>query len=226
MATSTSLSRVAALAAVALVLGSGVPAQRPDWTKQLDADELELVGYAGHVPDSRKPKITAFFPRESYPVGGGAELRITDTAQEVSIQVLRAGTRTKRVAAHDVMTGSPVTALRQIGAVSGRRSISIRLGSTWASGTRPSCFVPARSASMPSRSCCRRRPGRPTTSGTTTATACPTPGTPRGARRAWPARSSTAACRRTTNTTTSTSSTGRTPRITTPTTSPTRTSTP
>ncbi len=134
MATSTSLSRVAALSAVALVLGSGAPAQRPDWTKQLDADELELVGYAGHVPDSRKPKITAFFPRESYPVGGIAELRITDTAQEVSIQVLRAGTRTKRVAAHDVMTGSPVTALRQIGAVSGRRSISIRLGSTWASG--------------------------------------------------------------------------------------------
>src|SRR5438876_1242586 len=126
MATSTSLSRVVALAAAALVLGSGAPAQRPDWTKQLDADELELVGYAGHVPDSRKPKITAFFVRGSYPVGGVAELQITDTAQQVSIQVLRAGTRTKRVAANDVMTGSPVTAVRPIGAVFGHRRISVR----------------------------------------------------------------------------------------------------
>src|SRR5436309_15830232 len=117
MATSTSLRRAAALVAAALVLGPGAPAHRPDWTAQLDADELDLVGYAGHVPDSTKPKLTAYFPRESYGPGTTADLQITDTAREVGIQVLRAGTGAKRVEAHDIMTGSPMTAVRWIGNV-------------------------------------------------------------------------------------------------------------
>ncbi len=69
MATFTSLRRAALLAAAALVLGSGAHHSRPDWTKNLDDDERSLVGFAGHVPDSVKPKVTAFFPNESYAVG-------------------------------------------------------------------------------------------------------------------------------------------------------------
>jgi hypothetical protein len=134
MATSSSLSRAAALIAAALVLGPGAPAHRPDWTAQLDADELDMVGFAGHVPDSTKPKITAFFPRESYEPGAIAELQIADQARNVSIQVLRAGTREQRVTANDIMTGTPVTAVRRIGAVTGNRAVWVRLGADWASG--------------------------------------------------------------------------------------------
>jgi hypothetical protein len=134
MATSSTLSRVVALGAAALVLGSGAPTHRPDWTKQLDADELELVGFAGHVPDSKKPKLTAYFPRESYSPGAVADLQITDTAQNVAIQVMRAGTEAKRVRAHDVMTGAPMTAVHAIGPVAGRRNVRVQLGSDWPSG--------------------------------------------------------------------------------------------
>ncbi len=134
MATSSSLSRAVALVAAAFVLGSGAPAHSPDWTAQLDADELDMVGFAGHVPDSTKPKITAFFPRESYAPGAVAELQITDTARDLGIQVLHAGTVEKRVHAHDVMTGSPMTAVSWIGSVGGRRTVTVRLGANWPSG--------------------------------------------------------------------------------------------
>jgi hypothetical protein len=133
MATSSSLRRGGALVAAALVLGPGAPAHRPGWTERLDADELSLVGYAGHVPDSTKPKITAFFSRESYPVGGVAELQITDHARGVSIRVLRAG-MVPRATANDIMTGSPVTPVRRIGTVAGARTVAVRLGSRWPSG--------------------------------------------------------------------------------------------
>ena len=66
MATSTSLSKVALLAATVLVLCcSAANDTRPEWIKHLDADELDLVGYAGHIPDSTKPKVTAFFPHRA-----------------------------------------------------------------------------------------------------------------------------------------------------------------
>src|SRR3954453_2954253 len=119
MATFTSLSRVALLGAAALVLGSGSHHGRPDWTKNLDADELELVGFAGHVPDSAQPKITAFFPHESYATGSTARLQITDRAGDVALQMFRAGMNSKRITASDVMTGKPVAAARDLGAVTG-----------------------------------------------------------------------------------------------------------
>jgi len=87
MATFTSLSRVALLAAATLVLGSGAHHRRPDWTKNLDSDERNLVGFAGSVPDSVKPKVTAFFPNESYAVGSTAELEIIDRASDLSVQM-------------------------------------------------------------------------------------------------------------------------------------------
>src|SRR6476469_7994012 len=86
-------------------------AHRADWTSKLDADELELVGFAGHVPDSAKPKVTAYFPAQSYAAGSTAELRIVDRASDIRIQVLRAGMSAARISANDVMTGKPVTAV-------------------------------------------------------------------------------------------------------------------
>src|SRR2546429_671081 len=82
---------------------------------------------------SSGPRITAFFPRESYAPGDVAQLEVTDHASRVSIQVLRAGT-VPRANANDVMSGSPVTPLRQIGAVAGKRAVSVRLGTRWPSG--------------------------------------------------------------------------------------------
>jgi hypothetical protein len=135
MATSTALRRAALLAAAALVLGAAAPhGQRPDWTSKLDADELELVGFAGHVPDSAKPKVTAYFPGQSYAAGSTAELEIADRASDVRIQLLRAGMNEARISANDVITGKPVTAVRAIGAVDGHRTVAVRLGARWPSG--------------------------------------------------------------------------------------------
>jgi hypothetical protein len=134
MATFTSLRRAALLAAAALVLGSGAHHSRPDWTKNLDDDERSLVGFAGHVPDSVKPKVTAFFPKESYAVGSTAQLEITDRASDLRVQMFRAGMSNKRIAASDVLAGKPVSAVRYLGSVSGHRTVSIRLGADWPSG--------------------------------------------------------------------------------------------
>jgi hypothetical protein len=135
MATSTSLRRAALLAAAALVLGSGAPqAHRPDWTQKLDGDELDLVGFAGRVPDSRKPKITAFFPNQSYSTGSTAQLEITDSAPDVRLQILRTGSDAARIAASDVMIGKPVTPVRRIGTVAGHRTVTVKLDANWPSG--------------------------------------------------------------------------------------------
>jgi hypothetical protein len=135
MATTTSLRRVAALVAATLCLTAGAPGtDRGDWRDKLDADELQLVGFAGHVPDSTKPQITAFFPQESYPVGGTAILHIVDTASRVEIQVHHAGTDFTHVTANDVMTGRAVSAVRVIGNVGEGTTVDVRLGSGWESG--------------------------------------------------------------------------------------------
>src|SRR3954453_6067736 len=128
MATYTSLRRVALVAAAALVLGSGSHAGRTDWTKNLDADELELVGFAGHVPDSAKPKVTAYFPRQSYAQGTTAQLEIADRAADVKVQMFRAGMSSKRVGASDVMTETAVPGVRALGPAVGSRTVSVELG--------------------------------------------------------------------------------------------------
>jgi hypothetical protein len=134
MATFTSVSRVALLAAAALVLGSGAHQSRPDWTKKLDDDERSLVGFAGNVPDSAKPKVTAYFPNESYAVGSTAELEITDRASDVRVQMFRAGMSITPITATDVLTGKAMSKVRRLGSVNGHRTVAIRLGADWPSG--------------------------------------------------------------------------------------------
>jgi N,N-dimethylformamidase beta subunit-like protein len=122
---------------VALVaaLGFAFTAQHHSTTSkhsgpELDADEIGLMGNAGHVPDSRKPKLTAFFAHESYRPGDRARLTIADGTPGVTVQFFRAGTETEATIPNDVMLGSPVSALRHIGAV---RSVDLHIGN-WPSG--------------------------------------------------------------------------------------------
>jgi hypothetical protein len=128
------LGAVLAAAAVSSLTGASAPPAGPAWLRGLDADELELVGYAGRVPDSKRPKLTAFFPRESYRPGSTARLVITDTASSVSLQVFRSGGETAApTRANDVLLGAPVTSPVRIGAVHGRRTVRVPLRS-WPSG--------------------------------------------------------------------------------------------
>src|SRR6266516_3902626 len=126
----------AALAAATTTLpGASAVAPGPPTggQEQLDWDEIQLMGNAGRVPDSKKTKLTAYFLRESYPRGGTAVLVITDRAADVSLQIFRAGTESEETIPNDVMLGSPVTPVSDIGAVHGRRVVRVALGS-WPSG--------------------------------------------------------------------------------------------
>ena len=135
MATFTALRRLAPLAAVVFLAAAALPHQhRADWRSHLDADELSLTGFAGNVPDSTKPKVTAFFPRQSYRGGETAQLEIDDSARAVRVQVFHAATGMKRIAASDVMTGSPVGRPLEVGNVAGRRVVAVRIDARWPSG--------------------------------------------------------------------------------------------
>jgi len=126
----------AALAALTIpLLAASAPAHlaQPSWMKALDADEIQLMGNAGRVPDSKKPKLTAFFPRESYRRGGTARLIVTDDASDVAVQIFRAGGESEATIPNDVMLGTPVTAPAPVGGVHGLRTVRIHLGN-WPSG--------------------------------------------------------------------------------------------
>ena len=124
----------AVTAAATTLAGASVsPAAREHAADELDWDEIQLMGNAGRVPDSKKPKLTAYFPRESYPRGGSARLVITDEAANVSLQIFRAGGETEPTIPHDVMLGTPVTPVTDVGKVHGRRIVRVALGH-WPSG--------------------------------------------------------------------------------------------
>jgi len=139
MATNTHTRSGAAVSIVAL-LAALVAATAPYGTtrndrlgNELDSDEIGLMGFAGHVPDSKKPKLTAYFEQESYRPGDRARLVITDTASQVSVQILRAGGEPTPTVPNDVMLGTPVTKITPVGAVHGRRAFPIPIAN-WPSG--------------------------------------------------------------------------------------------
>jgi hypothetical protein len=110
--------------------GSG---PKVEWDAGLDEDDDDMVGFAGHGTDSTKPKVEAYFLRESYRRGGSAQLVIADKAPRVSVQIFHAGAENDWTNANDRMFGEPVTPIRTLGAVHGKRVLRIRLGS-WPSG--------------------------------------------------------------------------------------------
>jgi hypothetical protein len=121
------------LLAPALAASGTRPAAPHPSAPGLDADELELTGNAGRVPDSKKPKVAAYFEHESYPRGGMARLFVTDDAEHVSVRIYRAGGEDHSTIPNDVMLGTPVSASRLIGDVRGRLVASLPLGK-WPSG--------------------------------------------------------------------------------------------
>ena len=122
--------------AVALLAITASQAHAPVSTRHgeaLDADEIELIGNAGRVPDSKKPKVTAYFEHESYGPGDRARLVVTDNASSLQVQIMRAGGETEATIPSDVMLGTAVTQPVPLGAVHGKRRFSIRVGD-WPSG--------------------------------------------------------------------------------------------
>jgi hypothetical protein len=134
MATGTQRRTFAAVVVTLLGLLTWTAASQPGHEPEaLDSDEIGLMGNAGHVPDSTKPKLTAYFERESYRRGEAARMVVTDRASNVSVQVFRAGGETEPTAPNDVMLGRPVRVAVPIGPVDGRRIVPIRIGG-WPSG--------------------------------------------------------------------------------------------
>jgi hypothetical protein len=136
MATKTRIQFGVALVTALVAAFTAAPSHHSSKTAtgvELDSDEIGLMGNAGHAPDSKKPKLTAYFGRESYKPGDRAQLTVTDTAPNVSVRFFRAGTEDVPTVPSDVMLGSPVSRPQQLGDVQGRLSTDLRIGD-WPSG--------------------------------------------------------------------------------------------
>ncbi|HEX3226540.1 MAG TPA: N,N-dimethylformamidase beta subunit family domain-containing protein [Gaiellaceae bacterium] len=136
MATNSRIRYGVALAATVVAAFSAASSHhssKPAFGMELDSDEIGLMGNAGRVPDSKKPKLTAFFDHESYKPGDRAHLTITDTAANVSVRFYRAGTESEATLPSDVMLGSPVSQRERLGDVRGRYATDLRIGD-WPSG--------------------------------------------------------------------------------------------
>ena len=83
--------------------------------------------------DSKRPKVEASFPRQSYGPGSRARLIFVSPARRVTLQFFRAGTEAMRIRASDLMLGSSVTERRSLGNVSAGLKVSVRIGN-WPSG--------------------------------------------------------------------------------------------
>jgi hypothetical protein len=118
------------LVLIAVLAGAFVASARAD---HRDADEIGLVGFAGKPKDSKKPKLTAYFTRESYRPGDSARLVVTDTAPDVVARFFHAGTEDIATIPNDVMLGSPVGDSIALGKVTGRLTVTLSIGD-WPSG--------------------------------------------------------------------------------------------
>jgi hypothetical protein len=116
---------------------AGQPASSPRSSQEslraeaMDADDLD--GRDPRLMDSKRPKVEASFPRESYGPGSRARLVFVSKAQGVSLKFFRAGTEAKRMKENDVMLGSSVSPRRPLGSVRPGRKVSVRIGN-WPSG--------------------------------------------------------------------------------------------
>lgn len=113
----------ALLVALGCVGGSGPEQGRSDIAAARDE----------RLAPTNRPTIEAAFTRESYAAGDVARLVIWTRGARVTLQLFRAGTETTRVKARDVMLGTAVTPLRQIGAATPGGVICVRIGD-WPSG--------------------------------------------------------------------------------------------
>lgn len=109
------------------------PAGHVQWAAGLDEGTADLDGFEGHGSDSTRPRVEAYFLSESYHSGGSAALVILDTARQITLQLFRSGAEAEWTAANDELFGAPVTPVRLIGRVHGKRTVHLQLG-PWPSG--------------------------------------------------------------------------------------------
>jgi hypothetical protein len=119
------LHRLSGVLLVAVLLGLASTA-RPAAPEELD-------GRAERLRPTTRPTVEAAFPRESYAPGNIARLVIWTRGAGVSLQIFRAGTEDGNVRARDVMLGTAVSPVRQVGNVSPGRTIPVPIGD-WPSG--------------------------------------------------------------------------------------------
>ena len=148
----------------------------------LGSYEYDEDGYAAAPARHQEPDaIEAAFPLESYRPGATALLRIWTPTRAASIRVFHVGPEPQLTIGDKLMEGVPVTAARRLPALAAGQTIRIAIGD-WPSGLYFAKVARGRtarlralrrsrrsgSASIRSRSSCRRGPGRRTTSATTT----------------------------------------------------------
>jgi len=97
------------------------------------SEKEELDGRDERQEPTNRPTVEAAFPEESYAPGNVARLVIWTSGRNVSLQVFHAGTEEARMRPRDVMLGSPVTPVRELGNLPQGRRIAVPLGE-WPSG--------------------------------------------------------------------------------------------
>jgi len=93
----------------------------------------DFDGRDERLQPTNRPTVEAAFRKESYAPGENARLVIWTGGNGVSLQVFRAGTESTNVRAQDVMLGSGVTRVRNLGRVAHGRTIRVPIGD-WPSG--------------------------------------------------------------------------------------------
>jgi hypothetical protein len=99
----------------------------------IPSDDDDLVGLDSAVQVSHRSTVEAAFGLQGYRPGETARLRFFSPAENVSLEIVHAGTESIRIIRNDVMAGHVVRASRQIGDVRPGRELAIRLGN-WPSG--------------------------------------------------------------------------------------------
>jgi hypothetical protein len=95
-----------------------------------------VEGQDTRVPDSRRPKLTATFPRESYRPGAHARLLLFSRARHVVLRFFRAGFEPRAARANDLMLGAPVGEPVSLGPVRPGQAKRVKIGN-WPTG----CYV-------------------------------------------------------------------------------------
>jgi hypothetical protein len=129
----THVTRALSVCAVGLLVLAGSSALSTRSAGIALQDDDDLVGLDSAVQVSHRPTVEAAFSLQGYRPGETARLRFFSSAENVSLEIVHAGTESIRIVRNDVMAGDAVRASRAIGSVRPGRELSIRLGN-WPSG--------------------------------------------------------------------------------------------
>jgi hypothetical protein len=113
------------IVALAIAAAAGAVLLPPSGDRALD----------GRAPTTAEltPSVEAAFTRESYAPGATARLVISNAGRGIRLQILRSGPERLVTRSDVTMNGVPVSPSRSLGAVSGHRTVDVRIGE-WPSG--------------------------------------------------------------------------------------------